>query len=107
MLVVVARELTDAGAELLERVEAFDPEDLFLERLEELLDDAVGFGLVDEGGWAVEAEVVDFGLVVPGPEAAAAVGAQLQAGGGASLDGPEAVKDRFSEQVGGGPAVHP
>ena len=49
MLVEVARELADAGAELFEGVEALDPEDLFLEGLQELLDDPVGFGLVDEG----------------------------------------------------------
>jgi len=35
-------ERADAGAQLLEGVEALDPEDLFLERLQELLDDAVG-----------------------------------------------------------------
>ncbi len=44
VLVVVARELADAGAELLERVEALDPQHLFFERLDELLDDAVGLG---------------------------------------------------------------
>ena len=39
-------ELADAGAELLERVEALDLQDLFLEGLQELLDGAVGLGLV-------------------------------------------------------------
>src|SRR3954451_841892 len=97
MLVVVARELTDAGAELLERVEALDPQDLFLERLEELLDDAVGLGLVDEGGRGIDAEGIDLGLVVPGAEAAPALVAQLQAGAGAGLDGPEAVPDRLAQ----------
>jgi hypothetical protein len=33
--------------------------------------------------------------------------AQLQAGGGAGLDGAEAVTDGLAEQVGGDPAVHP
>jgi hypothetical protein len=33
VLVVVAGELTDVGAQRLERVEALDPQDLFLERL--------------------------------------------------------------------------
>jgi hypothetical protein len=56
-------------AELLEGVEALDPEDLFLERLQEFLDDAVGLGLVDERRAAVEAEVIDLGLVVPGAKA--------------------------------------
>src|SRR4051794_28017981 len=46
--VVVAAELTDARAPLLEGVEALDPQHLFLERLDEFLDDAVGFGLVEE-----------------------------------------------------------
>ena len=49
MFVEVAGEVADAGAELLESAEAFDPQDLLLERLEEFLDDAVGFGLVGEG----------------------------------------------------------
>ena len=64
VLVVVAGELADAGAQLLERVEAFDPQDLFLERLDELLDAAVGLGLVVVGRAAGDAEVVDLGLVV-------------------------------------------
>src|SRR3954452_23748323 len=51
--------------------------------------------------------MVNLRLVVPGAKAAAAVVAQLEAGGGAGFDGPESVKDRFSEDVGGGPAVHP
>jgi len=50
VFVVVGGELADAGAELLERVEAFDPQHLLLERLDELLDDAVGFGLVWKAG---------------------------------------------------------
>jgi hypothetical protein len=50
VLVVVAGELTDARAQLLEGVEALDPQHLFLERLDELLDDAVGLGLIDERG---------------------------------------------------------
>ena len=57
MFVVVGGELADAGAELLERVEAFDPQHLLLERLDELLNDAVGFGPVVEGRAAVDAEV--------------------------------------------------
>ena len=64
VLVVVAGELADAGAELLEGVEALDPQHLLLEGLDELLDDAVGLGLVVEGWRAVDAEVVDLGLVV-------------------------------------------
>jgi hypothetical protein len=51
--------------------------------------------------------VIDLGLIVPGPEAAAAVVAQLQAGGGAGLNGPEAIEDRLAQQIGSGPAVHP
>src|SRR3954468_7832950 len=70
-------ELAHAGAELFERVEALHPEDLFLERLQELLDDAVGLGLVGERRQAIEAEVVDLGLVVPRAKAAAAIVAEL------------------------------
>ena len=49
VLVVVRGEAADAGAELLEGVEALDPEHLFLEGLDELLDAAVGLGLVVVG----------------------------------------------------------
>ena len=86
VLVEVASEGADAGAELLEGVEAFDPEHLFLEGLDELLDAAVGLGLVVEGRAAGDAEVVDLGLVVIGAEARPAVVAQRQAGGDGLLD---------------------
>ena len=46
VLVGVASELADALAELFEGVKALDPQHLFLERLDELLDAAVGLGLV-------------------------------------------------------------
>src|SRR3954447_9361534 len=88
-------------------VEALDPQRLLLEGLDELLDDAVGLGLVVKGWRAVDAEVGDLGLVVGRAEAAAAVVAQLQAGRGAGLDRAEAVADRLAQQVGGGEAVHP
>src|SRR5207244_2009548 len=48
----------------LEDVEALDPEHLLLEGLDELLDDAVGLGLVVEGRAGIDAEVVGLGLVV-------------------------------------------
>ena len=67
-------------------VEALDPEDLFFERLDELLDAAVGLGLVVVGRAAADAEVVDLGLVVAGAEAWAAVVAQRQPGGDRLLD---------------------
>ncbi len=72
VVVEVAGELADAGAELLEGVEVFDPEHLLFEGLDELLDDAVGFGLVGERGRALEAEVIKLGLVVRRAEARAA-----------------------------------
>jgi hypothetical protein len=64
VLVVVAGELADAGAELLERLEALDPEDLFLEGLDQLLRAAVRFGLIVERRAADDPEVVDLDLVV-------------------------------------------
>src|SRR5215217_5813077 len=106
VLVVVGGELADAGAELLERVEALDPEDLFLERLDELLDAAVGLGLVVQGWAARDAEVVDLGLVVIGAKARPAVVAQRQAGSDRLLDRAEALGGDLPEQVGGRPAVH-
>ena len=48
-LVEVAGELADASAEFVERVEPLDPQHLFLECLDELLDAAVGLGLVVVG----------------------------------------------------------
>jgi hypothetical protein len=50
--------------ELIERVEALDPEHLLLEDLDRFLGAAVRLGLVVEGGRAADAEVVDLGLVV-------------------------------------------
>ena len=64
VLVEVAGELTDASAQLVERVEALDPQHLFLEGLDELLDATVGLGLVVVGRAAGDAEMVDLGLVV-------------------------------------------
>src|SRR3954453_19921459 len=107
VLVVVGGELADAGAELLERVEALDPQQLFFERLDELLDAAVGLGLVVEGWAAGDAEVVDLGLIVIGAKARPAVVAQRQAGGDGLLDRAEALGGDLPEQVGGCPAVHP
>ena len=46
------------------RVEAFDPEQLFLERLDEFLDAAVGLRLVVVGGAAGDAEVVGVSAVI-------------------------------------------
>jgi hypothetical protein len=39
VLAVVARELVDAGREFVEGVEALDPQDLFVEGPDELLDE--------------------------------------------------------------------
>src|SRR5215210_8151886 len=105
-LVEVAGELADASAELVERVEALDPEDLFLEGLDELLDAAVGLGLVVVGRAAGDAEVIDLGLVVIGAKARPAVVAQRQAGSDRLLDRAEALGGDLPEEVGGGPAVH-
>ena len=57
-------ELTDGRAELLEARKALDPQNLLLERLDELLRAAVGLGLVVVGQRAGDAEVIDLDLVV-------------------------------------------
>ena len=106
-LVEVFGERADACAELVEGVEAFDPEHLLLERLVELLDAAVGLGLVVVGRAATDAEMIDLGLIVRRAEARAAVVAQRQAGRDGPLNGAEAFGADLSEQVGDGPAVHP
>jgi hypothetical protein len=67
VLVVCPAESADGGSQLVERVEALEPEDLLLERLDRSLGAAVG------PGRAGDAEVVDLGLVVVGAEAGAAV----------------------------------
>jgi hypothetical protein len=46
LLVEDLGELADAGAQLLEPVEALDPQDLFLKRLQKRFDHAVGFELL-------------------------------------------------------------
>src|SRR3954447_3113547 len=106
-LVEGAAEGPDGGAQFLEGLEALDPEDLFLDDAEEALDAAVGLGLVVVGRRASDAEMIDLGLVVVAAKARAAVVAQRQAGGHGPLDRAEALGADLSEQVGGGPAVHP
>jgi hypothetical protein len=51
--VVETGEVSDGAAELLEALEAFDPEQLLFERLDEALDAAVRFRLVVVGGRAM------------------------------------------------------
>src|SRR3954447_16537635 len=106
-LVEGAAEGPDGGAQFLEGLEALDPEDLFLDDAEEALDAAVGLGLVVVGRRASDAEMIDLGLVVVAAKARPAVVAQRQAGGHGLLDRAEALGADLSEQVGGGPAVHP
>ncbi len=107
VLVVGPAEGADGGSQLVERVEALDPEQLLLERLDRFLGAAVRLGLVVEGGRAGDAEVVDLGLVVVGAEAGAAVVAQGEPGGDRLLDRAEALGADLAEQVGGGEAVDP
>jgi len=57
VLVVVASELADAGAEFLEGGEALDPEHLLLQCLDELLCASVGLGLVVVSGRAGDPEM--------------------------------------------------
>ena len=57
LAVVGDREAADGGAELLVGGEALEPEDLFLEGLDELLRATVGLGLVVVGRAAGDAEV--------------------------------------------------
>src|SRR5947208_4051323 len=64
LAVVATGEAAYRVAELLEGLEALDPEHLFLERLDEALDAAVRLRLVVEGRGADDAEVVDLDLVV-------------------------------------------
>ena len=58
MGIVAAAEVSGGRAELFVGLEAFDPEQLLFERLDEFLDAAVGLGLVVVGGAAGDAEVV-------------------------------------------------
>src|SRR3954463_7186407 len=80
-LVEGAAEGADGGAQVLEGLEAFDPEDLFLDDAEEALDAAVGLGLVVVGRRASDAEVIDLGLVVVAAKARPPVVAQRQPSG--------------------------
>src|SRR5664280_2479427 len=78
LAVVGDGELSDGGPELLEGVEALDPEHLLLECLDELLRAAVGLGLVVVGRAAGDPEVIDLDLVVLGPEARRLWGAKTR-----------------------------
>ena len=65
LAVVGDGELADGGAELLEGGEALEPEDLFLEGLDELLRATVGFWLVVVGRGAGDAEVCSRSVIAP------------------------------------------
>jgi hypothetical protein len=74
--VVAAGEVADGGPQLLEGLEAVDPEQLFLERLDETLDAAVRLRLAVERRRAGDAKVVDLRLVVLRAEIGSAVVAE-------------------------------
>jgi len=73
----------------------------------ELLDAAVGLGLVVVGRRAVDPEVVDLCLIVVAAKARAAVVAQRQSARDGALDRAEALHSGLAQQVGGGEPVHP
>src|SRR5947208_6145191 len=107
LAVVATGEAAYRVAELLEGLEALDPEHLFLERLDEALDAAVRLRLVVEGRGADDAEVVDLDLVVMAAEAGASVIAQRQPGGDRPLERAEPFGADLAQQIGGSEAVHP
>jgi len=86
LLVVGAAEGADGGAELVECIEAADPEQLLFERLQGFLGDAVRFRLAVEGGRAGDTEVIGLRLVVVASEAGATVVAEREPGGDRLLD---------------------
>jgi hypothetical protein len=84
-------------AQLLDGVEAAQPEQVFLERADEALDAAVTLGLAHEGRRAFDAE--EFELALVRDELAAVVVAQLQATRDALAEGAEAGAHSLAQRL--------
>ena len=89
--VVLVLEGVEGAAEVLDGVEAPEPEQVLLQDADEALDAAVALGLADERGRAFEAEEVELALEVVGDELAAVIVAEPGAGGDGFAERAEAV----------------
>src|SRR5918994_4908083 len=78
-LVVAPLELQQGQAQLLDGLEAMQPQQVLLQRADEALDAAVALGLAHESRRARDAEEGELALVVVGDELAAVVVAHPQA----------------------------
>ena len=86
--VVLVLEGVEDAAEVLDGVEAPEPEQVLLEDADEALDSAVALGLADEGRRTLQAEEVELVLEVVGHELRAVIVAQAETAGDASWSPP-------------------
>src|SRR3954470_8056181 len=92
-------------AELLDRLEAPQPQQVLLERADEPLGAAVALGLADEGRRALDAEEADLPLEVVADVLAAVVVAEPQPGGDVPAEGTVAPTDGLLDRLQGLEAV--
>src|ERR671910_930762 len=91
-LVVDLLEPVQRHAQLLDGVEAADPQQVLLKGPDEALDTAVALGLAHESRRALDAEEGELALVVVGDELIAVVVAELQAASVPPAKPPKAVR---------------
>src|SRR4051794_15444450 len=97
--VVGPLERDERQAELLDRLEAPQPQQVLLERTDEPLGAAVALGLAHEGGRALHAEEADLGLEVVADVLATVVVAQPQPGGDVLGERAEALAHRLLHRL--------
>src|SRR3954471_13404337 len=98
-LVVGPLEGEQRPAQLLDGLEAPQPQQVLLERTDEPLGAAVALGLADEGGRALEAEEADLGLEVVADVLATVVVAEPQPGGDVPAEGTVAPPDGLPDRL--------
>src|SRR6266545_7674658 len=105
VLVVAIEVRPDGGADLLDVLEDATENDLLLQRSDEALGDAVGFGLADEGEAGRHAEKGQVVLEVLGHEGAAVVVTQRHPPRGIRADGSKDLADGQRQRLGGSVTV--
>ena len=97
--VVPSGEIEQRQAQLLDGLEVAHPQEVFLQRTDEALGDAVALGLAHEGRRSLDAEEGDLALEVVGHVVRSVVVLEHEAGGHLLADGAEVsahtLADRF------------
>ena len=97
--IVPGGEIEQRQAQLLDGLEVAHPQEVFLQRTDEALGDAVALGLAHEGRRGLDAEEGDLALEVVGHVVRSVVVAEHEAGGHVLADGAEVpahtLADRF------------